>query len=94
MGLSFLKGKFQGSVWTQNQNRVKLHPTPRRREVLWSEAVRWRGEGAREGRGEGTAGGKDGRTEGRKDGRTSFHLISPTAWELKYFHFRHLNYFM
>lgn len=97
MDLSFLKGKFQGSVWTQNQNRVKLHPTPRRREVLWSEAVRWRGEGAREGRGEGTAGGKDGkdgRTEGRKDGRTSFHLISPTAWELKYFHFRHLNYFM
>lgn len=45
MDLSFLKGKFQGSVWTQNQNRVKLHPTPRRREVLWSEAVRWRGEG-------------------------------------------------
>ena len=37
MDLSFLKGKFQGSVWTQNQNRVRVFPHP---QEGGSEAVR------------------------------------------------------
>ena len=70
MDLSFLKGKFQGSVWTQNQNRVKVPPQEGGRcsgvklvgDLPACGGVGGRGQG---GAGRGNSGGKDGRTEGR-----------------------------